>query len=57
MTENEALEAVRAKCASGDKELDCVQLDRIMGEFLRSNGYGRLAEAILDLNISCNMRF
>ena len=46
MTDNEALLAIEDLCRSGDLEGNGCQLDKIVGEFLRSNGFGRLADAI-----------
>lgn len=46
MKENDALAAIAERCQSGDPELDTVQVDKIVDEFLRSAGYGRLADAI-----------
>jgi len=49
MTENRALDLIRIDCQSSDIERNGNTLDLIIQTFLRSQGYGRLADAILDV--------
>lgn len=46
MTEEEALAEIERRCGTWDKEMNGVELDRIVEQFLRSNGFERLADAM-----------
>lgn len=46
MTEQEALDKIKADCRSGDYEMNGCSLDQIIEDFLRSNGFERLADAM-----------
>lgn len=45
MTEDEAVAQIESECGSTDLEMNGVRLDRIIEEFLRSNGFDALADA------------
>lgn len=49
MTEQEAINQIKADCHTGDYEVNGCSLDRIVDRFLRSNGYAALADAIDDV--------
>lgn len=44
MTEAEAIEKLKPLDGNGDTEADHVNADRIIMDFLQSNGYGALAD-------------
>jgi len=45
MTENEALQMIKEKCNTRDKESNGCNLDGIISEFLRAQGFSKLADA------------
>lgn len=46
MTEAEAMRMIKESCRSGDYEMNGSNLDKIVDEFLRKNGFENLANAI-----------
>lgn len=45
MTENDALQMIKEQCHTDDKEMNGCYLDRIIMEFLREQGFSKLADA------------
>jgi len=49
MTEESAIEQIKLQCSSADHEMNGCKLDQIIQDFLRDNGFIKLADAILNV--------